>query len=137
MVQRAAAGLRMLVQDSAEAIRLVTPVLAEAERRQDRPGIVHALVTLGSAQLAADRVEDGMLALGRALSVAESVGDDQLLGLVLANYGSGCAEMLRLPAADVLLQRGIAFCGERDLDAQRLYQLSWLANGRPLRPSWR
>jgi DNA-binding CsgD family transcriptional regulator/tetratricopeptide (TPR) repeat protein len=136
LVQRAAAGLRMLVQDSAEAIRLVTPVLAEAERRQDRPGIVHALVTLGSAQLAADRVEDGMLALGRALSVAESVGDDQLLGLVLANYGSGCAEMLRLPAADVLLQRGIAFCGERDLDAQRLYQLSWLANVRLLQGRW-
>jgi DNA-binding CsgD family transcriptional regulator len=77
-----------------------------------------------------------MLALGRALSVAESVGDDQLLGLVLANYGSGCAEMLWLPAADALLQRGIAFCGERDLDAQRLYQLSWLANVRLLQGRW-
>lgn len=136
LVQRAAAGLRMLVQDSAAAIRLIAPVLAEAERRQDRAGLVHALLTLGSAQLAADQMDEGMQALARAVSLAEAVGDDQMLGMVLANFGSACAEMLRLPQADALLQRGLAFCSERDLDSQRLYQLSWLANVRLMQGRW-
>ncbi|KQY86466.1 MULTISPECIES: AAA family ATPase [Roseateles] len=136
LVQRAAAGLRMLVQDSDEAIRLVAPVLADAEHRQDRTSLVHALVTLGSAQMALDQVDDGMRALARAVALAESVGDDQMLGMALANFGSACAEMLRLPQADALLQRGIAFCGERDLDSQRMYQLSWLAHVRLLQGRW-
>ena len=135
-VRLVAAGMRMLDHDSVEAIALIVPVLAEAERMNDEAAIVRSLVTLGAALLGLDRVDEGVAALERALALAERLHNDQLIGMTFANLGSGCAEMLRLDLAERCLQRGIGFCAERDLDAQRLCQLSWLAAVRLHQGRW-
>ena len=63
-VRLVAAGMRMLDHDSVEAIALIVPVLAEAERMNDEAAIVRSLVTLGAALLGLDRVDEGVAAPG-------------------------------------------------------------------------
>ncbi|MED5618470.1 ATP-binding protein [Ideonella sp. BN130291] len=135
-VRRCAAGVRVLDRDSAEAIALAAPALAQAERDQDEPSMVHCLIMLGIAHINLDRVDEGVQRLEHALGLAERLHNDALMGQALANLSAGCAESLRLDQAMAYLQRGIAFCTDRDLDASRLYQLAWLAQVHLLRSRW-
>ena len=135
-VQNCAAGLRMLDRDCDEAIALAMPGLAQAERVADEPSIVKSLVTIGTALLCSDRVDEGRRHLERGLALAERMHSHVLMGQVLANLGSSLGEVLQLDPAARYLQRGMFFCAERDLDAPRLYQTAWLALVRLMQGRW-
>ncbi len=136
VVRSCAAAVRVLDRDCDEAIALATPVLAEAERTADTGSMAQCLMTIGIAQLNAGRIDQGIAQLERSLALAEASRNDRAVGQALANLGSGCGEGLMLDRAEAYLQRGIAFCAERDLDAPRLYQVAWLALVRMLQGRW-
>jgi tetratricopeptide (TPR) repeat protein len=135
-VQACAAAVRVLDRDCDEAIALATPVLAEAERTADSGSMVRCLMTIGIALFDSGRVEQGIAHLERSLALAQASHNDRAVGQTLANLGSGCGELLMLDRAEGYLQRGIAYCAERDLDAARLYQVAWLALVRVLQGRW-
>jgi DNA-binding CsgD family transcriptional regulator/tetratricopeptide (TPR) repeat protein len=136
LVQRYAAGLRMLDRDCDAAIALATPALAEAERTSDGAATVENLSTIGAAMLACGRIEEGISHLERSLALAQHMHRDRAVAQALANLGSGCGEALRLDLAVGYLRRGIAFGAERDLDATRHYQTAWLALVRLMQGHW-
>jgi DNA-binding CsgD family transcriptional regulator len=135
-VQACSAAVRVLDRDCDAAIALATPVLAEAERTSNNGSMVQCLMTIGIALLDSGRVEQGIWQLERGLALAEASHNDRSVGQVLANLGAGCGELLMLDLADGYLQRGIAYCADRDLDAPRLYQVAWLALVRTLQGRW-
>jgi DNA-binding CsgD family transcriptional regulator len=135
-VQASAAAVRVLDRDCDEAIALATPVLAEAERTSDSGAMVRCLMTIGVALFGSGRIDQGIAHLERSLALAEASHNDRAVGQALANLGSGCGEFLMLDRAEGYLQRGIAYCAERDLDAPRLYQVAWLALVRMLQGRW-
>jgi DNA-binding CsgD family transcriptional regulator len=135
-VRSCAASVRALDRDCDEAIALATPVLAEAERRSDSGAMVQCLMAIGVALLGSGRIEKGAATLERSLAMAEVSHNDRAVGQTLANLGAGCGELLMLDRAEGYLQRGIAYCVERDLDASRLYQVAWLALVRTLQGRW-
>jgi len=136
VVRRCAAALRGLDGDWDEAIALATPALVEAERTSDEPSIVQSLLTIGMALLDSGRFDEGVSHMERSLALAEGLRSDFWVGQVLANLGSSCGAMFKLHLAESYLQRGIAFCAERDLDAPRLYQVAWLAHVRTMQGRW-
>ncbi|HEY0856926.1 MAG TPA: LuxR C-terminal-related transcriptional regulator, partial [Albitalea sp.] len=136
IVQSCAAWLSMLKRDCDEAIALALPVLAEAERTSDAAEAAASLKTIGGALLYAGRVDEGIAHLERGLAVAMAANEDRLAGQVLANLGSGCIGALRLDQAEAFLRQGIEYCGERDLDAPRLFQTGWLAMLELMRGRW-
>ena len=111
-----------------EAIALAASVLDEAERDGDVAETATCLKTIGRAQLALARFDEGFATLERALAVALGGNENRLASQVFANLGAGCVEAFRLAEAEVWLRKGIDFCTERDLDATRLYQTAWLAH---------
>jgi DNA-binding CsgD family transcriptional regulator len=135
-VRACAAAVRVLDRDCAEAITLAATVLAEAERTSDTASMVQCLMTIGIARLNAGAVDQGIANLERCLALAQASCNDRAVGQALANLGSGCGELLMLDRAEAYLQRGIAYCAERDLDAPRLYQVAWLALVRMLQGRW-
>ena len=69
----------------------------------------------------------GALTLGRSLEVAWEHGHDQLAAIAMSNLGSGAGEIRRYPLADRWLGEAVAWCAERDLDANLRYVNAWLA----------
>ncbi|MFO1217305.1 MAG: LuxR C-terminal-related transcriptional regulator [Burkholderiaceae bacterium] len=126
-VQRHVAALRMMSNDNEAALTLAREVLRRAESAGDAASIVQAHIVIGSVLVSTEPGDDGIDHLQRALTLAEARDDDTAVASSLLNLGSGCAETHRLALAGTALQRGIAFCAERDIDMSRLYQLAWLA----------
>ena len=135
-VQMALAHLHMHKQESQTAIAIAQAALAAAERRDDRALLVDGLNTLGAALMACDRCDEAVVQLEKGLALAEAQHDDLSTAMLFANLGAGCAMALRLAPAELYLQRGVAFCAERDLDAPRLHQVSSLAHVRMLQGRW-
>jgi DNA-binding CsgD family transcriptional regulator len=126
-VRRWSAHLRMLDRDTEDAIREGERAVLLAERLGDQESIVHGLSSIGSAMIVAGRVEDGRQQLEKSWVMADRLRSDFWTANALGNLGTACGEMYCFEHAEAYLRRGIEFCGERDLDYFRLYQLSWLA----------
>jgi DNA-binding CsgD family transcriptional regulator/tetratricopeptide (TPR) repeat protein len=126
-VRRWAAHLRMLDRDVEEAIRQGEMALRAGEQQGDQEAIVHCLNTIGTAKILQGRVEQGRAHLEQSRALAEQLRWDPWVANALVNLGSACVEVYRFDLADNDLRRGIDFCGERDIDFSRLYQLAWQA----------
>jgi predicted ATPase/DNA-binding CsgD family transcriptional regulator len=127
VVRTTSAYLRMLDRDSLEAVAEAGQALAIAERLDDRVSVARCLDAMGSAQIVAGQVEEGVSHLERGLQLALDLGVDDAAAGALGNLGSGCGEQFRFDLAEDYLRRGIAYCIERDLDHARNYQTAWLA----------
>jgi DNA-binding CsgD family transcriptional regulator/tetratricopeptide (TPR) repeat protein len=136
VVRSCTAMLCMFERRYDEAIALAASVLDEAEDDHDLSETATCLKTIGRAQLALDRVDEGIATLEQSLALAMRANDSRLASQVLANLGAGCVEALRLVEAETWLRKGIDFCVERDLDATRLYQMAWLAHAQLLQGRW-
>ena len=136
VVSSCAAVLCLFKRDYDEAITLAAVVLEEAERDGDVAETAACLKTIGRAQIALARVDEGIATLERALAVALRGNENRLASQVFANLGAGCVEAFRLAEAKAWLRKGIDFCTERDLDATRLYQTAWLAHALLLQGRW-
>ena len=126
-VHRWAAHLCMLDRDVDEAIKHGELALKAAEQNGDQQAIVHCLNTVGTSMILNGRVEQGRAHLEQSRARAEQLRWDSWAASAFVNLGSACGEVHRFDLADAYLRQGIEFCSERDIDAARLYQLSWQA----------
>lgn len=92
----------------------------------DNELLARALNAVGSAQRFTDPAEADRT-MTRCLAVARESGDDHAVALAMVNYGSVAGEVRRYDLADRWLRETVDYTQARDLDANRLYSLAWLA----------
>jgi tetratricopeptide (TPR) repeat protein len=120
------AYIRMLARDIPGAIETGRRAIELAERFEQHEQLARALNAVGSAEWFSDP-DQAPLTLGRSLEVAWEHGHDQLAAIAMSNLGSGAGEIRRYPLADRWLGEAVAWCAERDLDANLRYVNAWLA----------
>lgn len=118
--------LRMLADDSDEAVRWGTKAIELARGLGDREAEMHALNNVGTALLLDDVVE-GWARLTRSLDLALADDAHEHAARAYTNLSSTRARQRSFPEADRLLKAGIEYCTDRDLDTWRLYMSAWLA----------
>lgn len=129
--------LRMLANQPEAALEWGRKALAlthEPERDQDDVEI-HVLNNIGTAKLDLGDTS-GWADLERSLELALSGGYEEHAARAFTNL-SYCAMALRdYAAVDRYLDRGIAFCDERDLDSWSRYMSAYRAEVRLSRGEW-
>lgn len=130
------ADLRRQTLDYRAAVALARPVLAHAERHDDRALQLEALNTLGSALVHCGDPDEGIALMRRSLAMAESSGADLWGAMTLSLLALSCTVLLRLDEAEAYLERGGRWCAERELDAPRLMQTTMGAGLHLLRGRW-
>jgi DNA-binding CsgD family transcriptional regulator len=132
----AAAWLRVADGDAAGAAALAEQVLSAARRAGDAGLVFDELKTLGGALMVLGRVNEGAEHLERGFAMALEQHDEGSAAQMLANLGTGYCNALQLTLAEDYSRRGIEFCGDRDLDAPRLFQTATLAHVLMLKGAW-
>lgn len=132
---RIQAHLRMLNRERAPAIAWGQKAIALASSLGDSATCAAAQMVVGSAILVAG-YDDGRPYLDRALAFARKEGLDSLAGTVYLNIGSSYGEQYRFAEASAVLEEGLAFAAERDLDHAGHYMTAWLALTRVHQGQW-
>jgi DNA-binding CsgD family transcriptional regulator/tetratricopeptide (TPR) repeat protein len=127
--------LDMLAHDVAPAIEWAqrTINLAEALGRSDI--LSHALNNLGTARLIADEPA-GRDDLERSLQIALAGDFQEHAARAYTNLASMSVSLRDYERGGRYLCDGIAYCDDHDLDAWRLYMLSWRARARFEQVEW-
>lgn len=120
------AQLHMLQGQPTQAVAVGRQALALAQRLGAREIEAHALNNIGSARLDAGD-EGGREELGRSLALSLAEGYEEHAARAYVNLAYDAVICRRLPAAMDDLQRGIAYCESRDLDAWSRYLLAYQA----------
>lgn len=131
-----ASYLRMLSRDNAEAHRGAREALRLAQAADDMPMIVQAQNVLGCAMILSGDEDGGRWELEESLRLSLAYGLDAQAADALGNLGSGFGELYRFEVAERYLAQGLAYCGERDLDYQRMYILAWRALSHAYQGRW-
>jgi DNA-binding CsgD family transcriptional regulator len=129
------AQLSMLAQDRAATVAWGGRAIELAERLGDREILVHALTNVGSAEFQTGDI-DGRRKLERSLELALEAGLQEhaaraytnLAVIAIANYDGEIGRSV--------LEAGIDFCREHDLDSWLDYLLGWLARVNLERGDW-
>jgi len=129
------AQLAMLADNTAEAVRWGERAIALAESLGDAETLVHALNNVGTAQLSAQD-EQGRAHLERSLQLALERGWEEHVARAYTNLACCAVETRNYPLAERLLQEGLAYCAEHDLDSWETYLGAWQARARFEQGSW-
>lgn len=121
------AQLRMLANDSAQAIEWGNRAIVLARRIGDRETECHALNNIGTALAHEGDALDGEQRLAQSLDLALTEDLHEHAARAYTNLGSIPVANRRFAAGDRQLRAGIAYATERDLDSWRLYMSAWLA----------
>jgi DNA-binding CsgD family transcriptional regulator len=129
------AQLAMLAWEWDEAIEWGSKAIALAERFGETSTLVHALTNVGAAyfQLEDDR---GRQDLERSVALARHHGFHDHVSRAYAALGSASCEQYRFAYADRVLDEGIGFCAEHDLDFMGSYLAAWRAISRMYQGQW-
>lgn len=127
------AQLHMLQGESADAIRWGQRALQLARDLDDKEIEVHALNNIGTAQLDSDD-ESGAAALEQSLLTSLAHGFEEHAARAYVNLSYDAVMCKRFPLAQDWLERGLAYCEARDLDAwagylAALQACAWFATG--------
>ncbi|MEJ3405849.1 AAA family ATPase [Rathayibacter sp. YIM 133350] len=122
------AQVRMLAKDDDEAIAWGERALALAHRLGDAEVEAHALNNIGTAQLSSGREEEGAGNLGRSLRLSLDSDLHEHAARAYTNLGTMSVEQRRLHEALRILEEGVAYCTERDLDSWSRYMMAWQAD---------
>lgn len=117
------AALRMLAQDTSEAISWGERAIALAERLGESEILVHALNNVGTAKLTLED-ESGRSLLERSLALARRHGYEEHVSRALGNLAWKAIVHCQLAVAEDYLAEGIAYTAEHDLDAMGRYLLA-------------
>jgi DNA-binding CsgD family transcriptional regulator len=118
------AQLRMLAHDAPGALSWSERAQELAERLGETEILVHAQNNAGTALLLVGRPEGAEL-LERSLAAALEGGLEEHAARAYTNLGSSFTELHLLDRAAELLDRGIEYCRDHDLDSWRLYMTGW------------
>ncbi|MCC6470066.1 MAG: AAA family ATPase [Alphaproteobacteria bacterium] len=132
---RVRAHLRMLDRDRPMAVRWGRKAIALATRLRDEATVAAAEMAVGSAILVTGD-DRGRAYLDRSIARASRLGQDAMVGLALLNIGTSYGEQYRFPEAEQVLDQGIAYTSEHDLDHANHYMRAWLALVRVHQGRW-
>jgi DNA-binding CsgD family transcriptional regulator/tetratricopeptide (TPR) repeat protein len=121
------AQLHMLAGNVPEAVRLGEKAVAFARETDDAAILTHALNNIGTALWHDGQVELGHASLTESLQIALQHGLEEHVARAYTNLGS-CAVIARDYESGLrVLEAGIDFSMERDLDAWTEYMTAWRA----------
>ena len=120
------AHLSMLRADADEATKWGTMAIELAESLGEIEIVVHALNNVGTAIMTAGGVA-GREMLERSLALAQEHGFEEHVARAYTNLACTFVITRDYTPGMRLLNEGIAYSTERDLDSWRLYMSSWLA----------
>ena len=123
MAYATVAQLRMLTDDCEAAVAWGTKAMELAERLGDPEPLVHALNTVGNVEACLGE-PGGIAKLERSLDLALAAGLEEHAGRAYTNLVGQAVEKDRDAAAHRMLEDGIAYTSERNLDFFRLFMLA-------------
>jgi tetratricopeptide (TPR) repeat protein len=130
------AQLHMLMDETADAIRLGSQAIALAETLGDDEILSHALNIVGTAELIAEEIQSGKAKLERSLQLASKHELHEHIARAYTNLGSEGVKKRDYAWAMPYLNDGIAYSLERDLDSWSLYMLAWRARAHLEQGRW-
>jgi DNA-binding CsgD family transcriptional regulator/tetratricopeptide (TPR) repeat protein len=110
--------LRMQVSDDYNALRWGERAIELAERLHDNEIVCYALNSIGSAEVCLGD-EKGQARMARGLQLALEHGYEEQVARAYANLADTSATQRAYAEAEDYLQKGMAYCAERDLDSMR------------------
>jgi DNA-binding CsgD family transcriptional regulator/tetratricopeptide (TPR) repeat protein len=123
MAYAAVAQLRMLTDDRDAAVAWGTKAIELAEELGDREALVHALNTVGNVEASAGDT-GGIAKLQRSRDLALEARLEEHAARAYANLAAQAVLLDPYTIARGLLEDGIAYTSERNLDFFRLYMLA-------------
>jgi DNA-binding CsgD family transcriptional regulator/tetratricopeptide (TPR) repeat protein len=108
------------VGDNDTAVSAAVRAVEAAEQAGDVEGLVHALNTIGTAELLSG-ADDGLDKLERSLALALEAGLDEHVGRAYIHLADVAARTRRYDIADRYLVSGTDYCSERGLDLWTRY----------------
>jgi DNA-binding CsgD family transcriptional regulator/tetratricopeptide (TPR) repeat protein len=120
------AQLSMLEDDVTGTHAWGSKALELAGALHDDEVMCHALNNIGTAELMAGQ-EEGHLRLTESLRIALAHGFEEHAARAYTNLASRAVAGRVYPEAMRYLDRGIAYCADRDLDSWGLYMTGWRA----------
>jgi DNA-binding CsgD family transcriptional regulator/tetratricopeptide (TPR) repeat protein len=127
------AQLRMLADDADEAVAWGERAIELAERIGDHEILVHALNNVGSAEWIAGGTSDR---LERSLALALEHGLEEHVARAYTNLATIAVRSRDYDRSEGMLDEGIRYSIERDLDSWRLYMTGWRAKALLDRDRW-
>jgi DNA-binding CsgD family transcriptional regulator/tetratricopeptide (TPR) repeat protein len=118
------AARRSIALDPDGAVEWGERAIALAEELGDQETVARAMNTVGTVEGLAGR---GTERLRRALELAHEHGHEELVSLAYGNLAVVAVRQRRWAEAERLLDEGLRYATERDLDADRTYMLAWRA----------
>ncbi len=127
--------LHMVASDSDDAVLWGEKAIAIAEDLHDNAVLAHALNNVGTA-LMDQHNPRGQAMLERSLSISRCHQLHEHTARAYTNLASNFVRARAYDAGAEVLQRGIEFCIDEDLDTWRVYMSVWLARERFERGRW-
>ena len=135
MAYSALSHLRMLSDDTAQAVAWGERSIDLAERLGETEVLAHALNNVGAAEFSTG-LDQGREKLERSLATATSAGLTEHVVRAFANLASVAVSHRRYDIADRHLADGLAFAADQGLDAWRWYLLALRARAALDRGQW-
>ncbi|HEU4785372.1 MAG TPA: LuxR C-terminal-related transcriptional regulator, partial [Ktedonobacterales bacterium] len=110
--------LRMQMSDDDNALRWGERAIELAERLHDNEIVCYALISIGSAEVCLGD-EKGQARMAYGLQLALEHGYEEQVARAYANLADTSAIQRAYAEAADYLQKGLAYCAERDLDSMR------------------
>jgi DNA-binding CsgD family transcriptional regulator/tetratricopeptide (TPR) repeat protein len=118
--------LAMLATDHEGALLWGGRAIALAEKLGEQEIVIHALNNVGSAELEAGRPE-GKAKLERSLAMAKAAGYPEHVARAYCNLVSLAVKTKHHAGMASVIEDGLAYCAEGDLDAWSRYIVAWRA----------
>jgi DNA-binding CsgD family transcriptional regulator len=120
--------LKMLADQSAECIAWGDKAIAIAKELNDEETLCHAMNNVGSMRMKMPvSTHQGLELLEQSLQIALKNSYHDHVARAYCNIAGTSCTMKNYLFAGTILDKGIAYCEERDLDAYAGYMLSWKA----------
>jgi DNA-binding CsgD family transcriptional regulator/tetratricopeptide (TPR) repeat protein len=114
------AQLRMLADDTEQALEWGGRALKLANTTGDEQVLIHVLNNMGTARLIAGDLPGGRAMLHRSLDLALASEAEEHVARAFTNLGVGHLDKWQLGPAEKYLREGVTYCTDRDLDSWRL-----------------
>jgi DNA-binding CsgD family transcriptional regulator/GTPase SAR1 family protein len=121
------AQLHMLAGDAPQAVAWGGRAMAIAEAQSDRELLAHALNNVGTVCMPKDGGTGGLALLERSLALALDIEIEEHVGRAYTNLSAGLAAGRDFARARRVLDAGLSYCAEHDVDSCRFYMTGWLA----------
>jgi DNA-binding CsgD family transcriptional regulator/tetratricopeptide (TPR) repeat protein len=118
------ARLYLLAHRMSDAVEWGTKALPLAERLEATGILASVLNTIGAADLAEGRLEEGRAKLERSLALARAEHMEEHVARALVNLGGAMLDAMNYPLAERYIEEGLAYTADCELDSFRNFILA-------------